>query len=108
MIFVPRIDKSCRYTIYHEYLESCAMLRIGLFADKQKLYAAIEKACNEIAEDIPDIENRLMKFVLHTDDRPHAFALVLELALAKRELSPSKYEPYYRYAVEHRLYQPPE
>lgn len=108
MIFMRRSEKVERHTIYHEYTESCAMLRIGLFSDRQKMFEAIQEACNAIKEDIPDIEERLTKYVLHTDDRPHAFALVMELALAKRELEPAAYERYYQYAVEHRLFQPPE
>lgn len=92
-----------RYTLYHEYMESCW----GLGAYAPWNHKRMERQCiaalKEIKKDMPGVEHRLREALENRQSRSHIFSLIMELALAKRELPQDVYQEYLQYALEKRL-----
>ncbi len=105
MIFISSSEPrdQMRYTIYHEYIEGCFELKIGIAADKETLLEKLSQALEAIVADVPDFEERLAEFMDKTGDRPHVVALLLELNLAKREMGPEDYKRQVEYALKNQL-----
>lgn len=95
-------DPLLKYTLLHEHLEGMALLNFPISGyDLVWAKSTFDAALKEIQEDIIDIEERMMSAIKHKggDDGEHFFALIIELALMKKELDSKQY----RQELEHAL-----
>jgi hypothetical protein len=103
MILIPTGHTDLRYTLYHEYLEGMSLLEFPIPPyDEKWARFAYEKSYEEIQDDIPDLEERV-KGCMERDDESHLFALVLELALMKKELGTEDYQKKLQYTLDYRF-----
>lgn len=107
MVFVSDREYSSdklRYTLYHEYLEGCFMLSKFLIAsDKEKMIKQLRKSLDLLKKDISDIENRFNESLKNGEELKHLFALIIELALAKKEMSAHSFSNHLTEALESRI-----
>lgn len=99
------VQDDFRYTLLHEHLEG--MMRLGFPVsnyDKKWAQTTYTRALSEITQDVPDITERIDAAVdlKEGDDVPHFFALIIELALIKKE-RPDQYPQALEYALLNRF-----
>jgi len=101
MIFLSHdevMSPKFRYTLWHEYLEGQFLL--GLITQKD-WYARFEEAITLLGPEICKILEVASK--AKSDDKGHYFALIMELALAKKELPTEQFSELVTDALKNRL-----
>jgi hypothetical protein len=87
-------DKYIRYTLLHEHLEGMAGLEFPISPyDEAWAKAEFGSALREVEKDAPDIYDQMMDAIKRKKgtDQEHFFALIVELALMKKELPRKQY-----------------
>ena len=99
MIFVSRPETNSsklRYVLLHEHLESSYFLYGWKKEDMKELQRAIISLGSEV-------EGVLSNAMEQSRAHPHYLALTIELALAKKEMSPNDFSEYLNYALKNCL-----
>lgn len=92
-----------RSTLYHEFIEGCCFLGIGVAQNKGSLQKAVLCAYKETDLLDSPLRNRVDQFFKKTGDWPHVTALLLELQLIRRELGEEALGQAVEYALTKRL-----
>ena len=99
-------DPLLKYTLLHEHLGAMALLNFPI-DDFDVAWAKTEftTAITEVKMDATDIEERIRDAIIRKGgrDKEHFFALVIELALMKKELDHKHYRRQLAYALKERF-----
>ena len=99
-------DPLLKYTLLHEHLEGMALLNFPFPGfDITWANSTFDAALRKVQKDVVDIEERMISATKHKkgDDREHFFALIIELALMKKELDSKQYQQELEYALSERF-----
>jgi hypothetical protein len=104
MVFVSRrkaISPEFRYTLYHEYLEASHFL--GLVSENEALKTQFKEAVSSLLATNPEVSHVLENAIKRKGENGHFFALIMELALAKKEMPPEMFSDHLTNALKNRI-----